>query len=60
MSNITLYQSVIDLQSAIKNCVDEDGVLDMEKYELIAGTFADRAKKSIVWNATRSGSKNRC
>ena len=50
MSNITLYQSVIDLQSAIKNCVDEDGVLDMEKYELIAGTFADRAVATIAVN----------
>ena len=47
---ITLYQSVLDLQNAIQNCVDDDGVLDMEKYELIAGTFVERAVATIAVN----------
>ena len=50
MSTITLYQSVIDLQHAIQNCVDEDGVIDMERYDVIAGTFADRAVATIAVN----------
>ena len=47
---ITLYQSVLDLQNAITACVDEDGVIDMDRYELIAGNFTERAIATIAVN----------
>jgi hypothetical protein len=47
---ITLYQSSLDLQLAIQACADEDGVIDMDKYELIAGTFTERAVATIAVN----------
>ena len=43
MTKITLYQAAIDIQNKIQLCVDEDGVLDMEKFALIEGNFQDRA-----------------
>jgi hypothetical protein len=50
MTKISLYQSVIDKQNAIHLCMDEDGVLDMDKFDLIEGTFIDRAVATIAVN----------
>jgi len=48
MSKISLYQAVIDKQNAIMLCMDEDGVLDMDKFDLIEGSFTDRALANIA------------
>ena len=52
MSNITLYQAVLDKQNAIMLCVDEDGVIDTDKLELIEGTFHEKAVAHIAVNKT--------
>lgn len=54
MSNITLYQSVIDMQNQIMSCVDEDGVLDMERMFQVEATFKDKAIAYIAVNKTLS------
>ena len=43
MTNVTLYRAAQDVQNKIALCVDEDGVLDVEKLDAIACTFKDRA-----------------
>jgi len=48
MYHISLYQSVIDVQNAIQLCIDEDGVLDMERYDLIEANFTHRALANIA------------
>lgn len=45
---ITLYQAHADKQNAIMLCTDEDGVLDMEKFEAIEGTFHDRCVATVA------------
>ena len=39
----TLYQTAIDVQNKIALCADEDGVIDVEKLELIETAFNNKA-----------------
>lgn len=40
--NITLYKAAIDVQHKINLCVDDDGVLDMDKLHAIEATFINK------------------
>ena len=48
MNKITLYQAHADKQNAIMLCTDEDGVLDMDKFDAIEGTFHDRCIATVA------------
>lgn len=39
----TLYQTAIDVQNKIALCADDDGVIDVEKLELIETTYNNKA-----------------
>jgi hypothetical protein len=52
MTGITLYQAVLDKQNAIMLCVDDDGVIDVEKLDLIEGTLHDKVVACIAVNKT--------
>lgn len=54
MSNITLYQTVVDMQNRILSCVDEDGVIDIDRVALIESTFQDKAVAYVAVNKTLS------
>ena len=43
MTAITLYQAMVDKQRAIELCIDEDGVLDLDRFDAIEGTLRERA-----------------
>ena len=43
MTNISLYHAAQDVQNKIALCVDEDGVFDTDKLDMIEATFKDRA-----------------
>lgn len=43
MTNVSLYKAAFAVQTKIADCVDEDGVLDTDKLDLIESTFQDRA-----------------
>ena len=43
MTNVSLYHAAADVQNRIALCVDEDGVFDTEKFDMIEATFKDRA-----------------
>ena len=45
---ITLYKAAADVQNSIALCVDEDGVFDTEKFDMIEATFKDRAVATIA------------
>lgn len=40
--SISLYQAALDVQQKINLCVDEDGVLDMDKLNSIEATFLNK------------------
>ena len=43
MTKITLYKAAADMQERMALCVDEDGVIDMEKLNAIEVSFQERA-----------------
>lgn len=43
MTNVSLYHAAQDIQNKISLCVDEDGVLDTDKLDMIEASFKDRA-----------------
>ena len=43
MTNATLYRAAQDVQNKISLCVDEDGVFDTDKLDLIEASFKERA-----------------
>jgi hypothetical protein len=46
--NITLYKSAQDVQKKISLCVDEDGVFDTDKLDLIKASFKERAIATVA------------
>ena len=48
MTNVSLYKTAQDLQNKISLCVDEDGVLDTDKLDMIEASFKDRAVATIA------------
>ena len=46
--NITLYKAASDIQNRIALCVDEDGILDTDKFDLIDCTFKDKAVAAVA------------
>jgi hypothetical protein len=46
--NITLYKAASDVQQRIALCVDEDGVFDTDKFDLIDCTFNDKAIATVA------------
>lgn len=51
-NKITLYQAVIGMQNRIMSCVDEDGVLDIDRVGEIEATFNDKATAYVAVNKT--------
>ncbi len=43
MTNVSLYQAAHAVQNQIALCVDEDGVIDTDKLDMIEASFKDRA-----------------
>ena len=43
MTNVSLYKAAADVQQRISLCVDEDGILDTDRLDMIEATFHDRA-----------------
>lgn len=43
MTNVSLYKAAHDVQQRIALCVDEDGVIDTDRLDLIESTFQERA-----------------
>ena len=43
MTNVSLYQAAHAVQNQIALCVDDDGVIDTDKLDMIEATFKDRA-----------------
>jgi hypothetical protein len=48
MTNASLYKSASDVQQRIALCVDEDGVFDTDKFDLIDCTFNDKAIATVA------------
>ena len=46
--NITLYKAGADIQNRIALCVDDDGVIDTDKMDLIDCTFKDKAIATVA------------
>ena len=46
--NISLYHAAQDIQNRIALCVDEDGILDTDKFDLIDCTFKERAIATVA------------
>ena len=46
--NITLYKAASDVQQRIALCVDDDGVIDTDKMNLIDCTFKERAIATVA------------
>ena len=45
---ISLYRASQDVQQRIALCVDDDGILDTDKLDMIEATFKDRAVAVIA------------
>lgn len=43
MKNVSLYQAAHEVQNKIALCVDDDGVIDTDKLDMIEASFKDRA-----------------
>ena len=43
MTNVSLYKAAADVQQRISLCVDEEGVIDTDRLDMIEATFHDRA-----------------
>lgn len=43
MTSVSLYKAAADVQQRISLCVDEDGILDTDRLDMIEATFHDRA-----------------
>ena len=48
MTNVSLYKAAADVQQRISLCVDEDGILDTDRLDMIEATFHDRAVAVVV------------
>ena len=48
MTNVSLYQAAHAVQNQIALCVDEDGVIDTDKLDMIEASFKDRAVAVIA------------
>jgi hypothetical protein len=48
MTNISLYHASQDVQNRIALCVDEDGVIDTDKLDMIECTFKERAVATVA------------
>ena len=48
MSSISLYHAAQEVQQAIHTCVDEDGVIDTDKFDLIQATFQQKAVATVA------------
>lgn len=48
MTTTSLYHAALDVQHQIALCVDEDGVLDTDKLDMIECTFKERAVATVA------------
>ena len=43
MTNVSLYKAAADVQQRVVLCVDDDGVIDTDRLDMIEATFKERA-----------------